>query len=273
MAAAPPPRRDEYGGSPSITFGYCLSSSICNVSSRNTPVLEPTQTTVACFAYSADVLVAGARFFGPESILGPAELDRRVRMRRPVDRDDFTAARLLCRFLVILQRGGVLDAERLREIHWEQVCDACGGPHGAPRMTNGVGIGISWAHSDGLVAAAVGPGQIGVDVQRVDPRDDPPVRSVRPGSRSAAWLAFTRAEACVKAGLGSLDETLTWPLTWPPTIGRRLARFGEDSLQRWVSDFVMHPEGERSEAVGSLVSSTAAPTLYSGLGVVVAATS
>jgi len=71
------------------------------------------------------------------------------------------------------------------------------------------GTGLSWAHADGLVAVAVGPGRVGVDVERLT------------GSRLTprAAGAWVRGEALVKCGHGNLDRALSWDLSWPPAPG------------------------------------------------------
>ena len=64
-----------------------------------------------------------------------------------------------------------------------------------------------------MVAAVAGPGDVGVDVERVGPGAPPKVsgRGVR------TWHGWTRAEALVKAGSGGLDELLADPYDHAPS--------------------------------------------------------
>jgi 4'-phosphopantetheinyl transferase len=146
--------------------------------------------------------------------LTPPEEQRRARLQRPGDRDDFLAAHLLVR----------VCAARLLGVHADQIsivqrCTTCGGPHGRPRIAGHPEVGASLAHSRGVVAAAAGIGPVGIDVEAF-----PPAAGLAAGDLSAALsaaeilavesaddpgrallLAWTRKEACLKAGLVDLD--------------------------------------------------------------------
>lgn len=91
------------------------------------------------------------------------------------------------------------------EIH--QLCDVCGGRHGRPRILNPGNFDVSWSHDQGVVAAGVGPGRIGVDVLvatgQARTHDLHLARPQLPGTE-----AMTQVEALVKAGTGTLDNLL-----------------------------------------------------------------
>lgn len=72
---------------------------------------------------------------------------------------------------------------------------------------------MSWAHADGLVAAAVSTSPVGVDVAWID-EVGPPIRP-RVGGASG-WVRWTRTEALVKRGDGELFALRQWPLGSEP---------------------------------------------------------
>lgn len=142
------------------------------------------------------------------------EEQRRSRLRRPGDRDDFLAAHLLLRVcaarLLGVGAGGISIVQR---------CATCGGPHGRPEIVGYPGVGASLAHSRGVVAAAAGVGRVGVDVEAFPPVGDlaagdlsaglstAEIRAVESAAdpARALLLAWTRKEACLKAGLVDVD--------------------------------------------------------------------
>lgn len=143
-------------------------------------------------------------------LLTGAERDRLHRLQRPQDRADFVAARVLVRELLTAFTG-------TRDVAWQiaQRCATCGGPHGRPYLSgaDAGGLHLSWAHSHGLVAAAVADSPVGIDVERT--RGDPPL-SADGAPTLERWLRWTRAEALVKFGLVDLDTALEIPLSGPP---------------------------------------------------------
>ncbi|WNI21047.1 4'-phosphopantetheinyl transferase superfamily protein [Streptomyces sp. ITFR-16] len=155
-----------------------------------------------------------------EDLLAPWERQRLDRIRIPARRDDVMAARLLVRHLTAQYVG----CPR-REVEIRQRCPDCGeSGHGRPYLPTHPGTGISLSHADGLVAAVVGPGPVGVDVEQAHRRPPPPARFARrfPGQDTAlrAVAATTdpdaallrlwvQAEAGFKAGGGDL-RVETW---------------------------------------------------------------
>ncbi|TLM80922.1 hypothetical protein [Pseudarthrobacter sp. NamE5] len=124
--------------------------------------------------------------------LDEADAERRGRLARAQDREDFTAVRRAALLLMGHLRG--VPASAL-EIH--QLCDHCGGRHGRPRIPNTGNLDVSWSHHQGTVAVAIGPGRIGVDVLAAHPR--PPLPSA---------AVMTQVEALFKTGAGTLDDLL-----------------------------------------------------------------
>ncbi len=142
------------------------------------------------------------------------EQHRMARLQRPGDRDDFLAAHLLVRTCAARLLG--VGAERISIV---QRCATCGGPHGRPEIAGYPEVGVSLAHSRGVVAAAAGPGRVGVDVEAYPPAGDlaaadlsaalsaAEIRAVEsaPDPARALLLAWARKEACLKAGLVGVD--------------------------------------------------------------------
>lgn len=132
-----------------------------------------------------------------QSLLGADERARLAALRRREDQDDFVAARVLVRTLLVAESAVPLRAVRIR-----QECARCGGPHGAPQTD---GAFLSWAHSSGVVAAAVSDQPVGIDVEPLGaavPVLDGRLRDV------AEWV---RLEAIVKTGRIDLDGALALP--------------------------------------------------------------
>jgi 4'-phosphopantetheinyl transferase len=163
-------------------------------------------------------------------LLSEPEQDRMARLRRPEDRRDYLAAHLLVRLC-----SARLLGVPIAEIAIAQRCPTCGGPHGRPEVVGRPEVGVSLAHSHGVVAAAAGLVPLGVDIEAF-----PPTREVAAGDlsavltaaemaavdaaadpRRAVLLAWARKEACLKAGLVDLDglngfDLSALPLDSPP---------------------------------------------------------
>lgn len=155
-------------------------------------------------ARSADVLAEFGGLEGAMPLLNSRDAHRCAQFRRAQDRADFVAARVLCRMLLAF-----VDPDQWRQADWLkdwwiQSCDICGGPHGAPVLLEDPGRAVSWSHSEGWVAVLTGHHAVGVDIEARSKGDAPPL----PVSGDAAWTRFTRSEALVKSGAGTLDELL-----------------------------------------------------------------
>ncbi|MEV7371582.1 4'-phosphopantetheinyl transferase superfamily protein [Streptomyces sp. NPDC090301] len=144
-----------------------------------------------------------------EALLAPWERRRLAGIRLPSRRDDVLAARLLVRLCVARATGLPPDTPALA-----QRCPGCGGHgHGRPYLRGRPGVGVSLSHADGLVAAAVGPGAIGIDVEpatrrpgplhvlrRLLPDADVAEAAASPDAGPALLRLWVRAEARLKAG-------------------------------------------------------------------------
>lgn len=150
-----------------------------------------------------------------EGMLAPWERRRLTGIRLPSRRDDVLAARLLVRLCVARVTGLPPDTPVLA-----QLCPGCGGQgHGRPYLRGRPGTGVSLSHADGLVAAAAGPGAIGIDVEpstrrpgpvhvlrRLLPEADLAEAAAAPDSGPALLRLWVRAEARLKAGSTDQDD-------------------------------------------------------------------
>lgn len=174
------------------------------------------RTTMAVVATTGEVLAHPELH---EGLLAPWELRRLARIRLPDRRDDVVAARLLLRLCV-----GRFTGRPPRESDPAQHCAGCGRyGHGRPYLRGRPGVGVSLSHADGLVAAAVGPGSVGVDVEPSTRRPGPlsvlrrllPEAELREATASrdpgAALLRlWVRREAVLKAGQDGDLRLLEW---------------------------------------------------------------
>lgn len=151
--------------------------------------------------------------------LSAAQQTRYEAFLRTADRLNFLAVRTLAiRLLNLL--GVPVSLADLR-----QECVHCGGAHGAPQLGSARGVHLSWAHTAGVVAVAVGGAPLGVDVERMGTALPPvaeagcvpgaPVRRLDGGPPEYAWVRWVRAEALTKLTGVGIDQTLTWPLAGP----------------------------------------------------------
>lgn len=192
--------------------------------------------------------------------LTAAEQRRMARLRRPGDRDDFLAAHLLVRVCAARLLGVPTG-----EISIVQRCAVCGGPHGRPEITDHPEVAASLAHSRGVVAAAAGTGPVGIDVEGFPPAGDPApadlaavlhaaeLRAVESAAdpARALLLAWTRKEACLKAGLVDVDGLDRFDLSALPLgpfsgdLRVRSAPWGHWTVHDWWDG--------RAGAVGAVV--------------------
>ncbi|MGW5780518.1 4'-phosphopantetheinyl transferase family protein [Streptomyces sp. NPDC003863] len=154
-----------------------------------------------------------------EGLLAPWERRRLDRIRVPSRRDDVLAARLLVRWCVARFTGLPPEASGP-----EQYCEGCRRyGHGRPYPSRLPGLGVSLSHADGLVAAAVGPGPVGIDVEPEGRRPGPlpvlrrllPEAELREAAAAqdpgAALLRlWVRGEARFKAGGQEGLRLLEW---------------------------------------------------------------
>ncbi|WP_318211903.1 4'-phosphopantetheinyl transferase family protein [Streptomyces sp. SJL17-1] len=175
---------------------------------------EPDRATALAMVATTPEVLAHPEL--DEGLLASWERKRLAGIRLPGRRDDVVAARLLVRLCVARVTGLPLDTPALA-----QLCPGCGGHgHGRPYLHGRPGVGVSLSHADGLVAAAVGPGAIGIDVEpstrrpgpvhvlrRLLPEADLAEATTPPDSGPALLRLWVRAEARLKAGrTGRTDE-------------------------------------------------------------------
>lgn len=146
-----------------------------------------------------------------ERLLAPWERRRLAGIRVPGRRDDVVAARLLLRLCASRATGLSPDV-----VEPAQRCPGCGRDgHGRPYLPDHPGLGASFSHADGLAAAAVGPGPVGIDVEPLTRRPGPlPVlrrllsadavdaACAEPDPGPALLRLWVRREALFKAGFG-----------------------------------------------------------------------
>ncbi|MFG2609052.1 4'-phosphopantetheinyl transferase family protein [Streptomyces anulatus] len=161
---------------------------------------------VALVATTAEVLAHPEL---DERLLAPWERRRLAGIRVPARRDDVVAARLLLRLCASRVTGLPPDA-----VEPAQRCPGCGRDgHGRPYLPGHPELGVSYSHADGLAAAAVGPGPVGIDVEPLTRRPGPPavlrrmlpedeVDAARAGPDPGPALLrlWVRREALFKAG-------------------------------------------------------------------------
>ncbi|WP_197371775.1 4'-phosphopantetheinyl transferase family protein, partial [Streptomyces clavuligerus] len=152
-----------------------------------------------------------------ERLLAPWELRRLARIRVPSRRDDVLAARLLLRLCAARSTGLPLSALTRELAQYCAECDRHG--HGRPYLRGRSGVGVSLSHADGLAAAAVGPGAVGIDVEPASRRPGPlpvlerllPSAGLRaataaPDPGAALLRLWVRREALFKAGASDGEE-------------------------------------------------------------------
>ncbi|WP_405471923.1 4'-phosphopantetheinyl transferase family protein [Streptomyces anulatus] len=162
--------------------------------------------TVALVATTAEVLAHPEL---DEHLLAPWERRRLAGIRVPGRRDDVVAARLLLRLCASRVTGLPPDA-----VEPAQRCPGCGRDgHGRPYLPDHPELGVSYSHADGLAAAAVGPGPVGIDVEpltrrpgplavlrRMLPEDEVDAACAGPDPGPALLRLWVRREALFKAG-------------------------------------------------------------------------
>lgn len=144
--------------------------------------------------------------------LSAAELRRAASFARPADRAAYATAHTALRQLL----GGYLDRPPGALTFVREPCPGCAGPHGRPAVIQADGgppLHFSLAHSRGLIAVAVAPRVIGVDVERLPspetveacaralhPGEQAELAAAPPGERRAHFgRLWTRKEAYLKA--------------------------------------------------------------------------
>ncbi|RST22901.1 4'-phosphopantetheinyl transferase superfamily protein [Streptomyces sp. WAC04770] len=151
-------------------------------------------------------------FTAPDSGLSVAELRRAASFARAGDGDVYATAHAALRRLL----GGYLGLPPAGLTFVREPCPGCSGPHGRPAVVQSADaptLHFSLAHSRGLIAVAVAPRVIGVDVERLPStgtveacaralhtRERAELAAVPPEERQAYFgRLWTRKEAYLKA--------------------------------------------------------------------------
>ncbi len=153
-----------------------------------------------------------------DGLLTDAEHARRDRLVDPRDRAAYAAAHVLVR-----ECAGQLLGIAAEEVPFAQRCSGCGATdHGRPFVAGRTDVGISLSHTRDHVAAMASFGACGIDLE--DTFNGPvPHRALAPAERASAAVAvdpmaeflrlWTRKEALVKAGAGTLDDLAALDVT------------------------------------------------------------
>jgi 4'-phosphopantetheinyl transferase len=191
-------------------------------------------------------------------LLTDVERGRAARLRRVSDRDGFVAAHVLVRLCAAYLFG--LPATTTLQQH----CAACGGPHGPAHLRELPEVGLSISHAEGVVAAAVAPVPVGVDVEPLasaaaaaesrvvaaTPAERRRLARMGDGGESFLML-WVRKEALVKLGRTTLEQMAEVSLyELPPT----LPRAGQHRRHRWAGYSIVDLSLTAPPAVGAVVS-------------------
>jgi 4'-phosphopantetheinyl transferase len=200
--------------------------------------------------------------------LTPAERLRGAALRDATARNDFFAAHLLVRLCAAAVTG-----RPPAELRIVQQCRSCGGPHGRPRLADRTGVHVSLSHAGGVVAAAVGPAPVGVDIERLrtlDGRTALSARALHPAEQSnverdpdpdrAFLRQWVRKEAVIKSGVGDLARMRHLDLSALSPADRRDAprpfRLAPAGPELLLHDFT----DNGYSTVGALVNSVRTPS-------------
>lgn len=191
---------------------------------------------------------------GPH-LLNASERRRMACLRQENSRRDFLAAHILVRLCV----GRFLDIPPDR-VAFGQRCPSCQSyDHGKPMVMDGSATHLSLSHTDGVVAAAVGAGRVGIDVERRGRRHGLDVlrHVLTPDERrlviedadaSNAFLRmWVRKEGFIKVGRTNFDQLGELDLSGLPTRSH-------DGALKFEDLFVLDLEDDSRDVLGALVS-------------------
>ncbi|TQF02412.1 4'-phosphopantetheinyl transferase superfamily protein [Kitasatospora acidiphila] len=199
--------------------------------------------------------------------LTAVETARAEQIADPARRDDYVAAHVLVRWCAARWLGVPPD-----RLVITQSCPDCGADdHGRPALEGYPELGVSLSHTGGAVAAAAGPGPVGIDVEHAAerPLDLRVARRVLSERELAAVLEsddpardflrhWVRKEALVKVGataLGRLRQVDLGGLPGPGGTGAVPAgRWEGWHLLDWTS-----PDGRLLAAAAARTPPAAAP--------------
>ena len=196
----------------------------------------------------------------PAALLTGAEQHRATRFRFDCDRRDFVAAHILARVA-----GGAVMGVDPRSLTLVQRCAECGDAHGVPFFAEAPALGVSLSHTRGHVAAAVGPGPVGVDTEEtasprllvdetlasaVLARGEMELLAAAPDRRHAFVRLWVRKEAMVKSGRGSLDDLSAVDVSATPLVDLSSS---PACVRRSNGHFLLEWQDPESDVVGAAV--------------------
>jgi len=180
---------------------------------------------------------------GLVALLDGHERGRMRAFRRDEDRHRYLAAHALARLVLAAH----LDADPAR-IAMDRTC-RCGEQHGKPTLAaSPESPGFSLTHSGGLVGVALGPGAVGLDVERrralaVDGLADHVLsdaeRSSHPLDETTFLVTWTRKEALLKVTGEGLSSPMTAITLGPVDADARVRDWAGEQAPRdpvWVRD-------------------------------------
>lgn len=172
-----------------------------------------------------------------DALLDDVERGRAHTFVRPDDRSRFVLGAALLK-LAIASSTAVAPAAVLVE----RTCDACGGPHGRPRVS-GCGLHLSVSHSASLVAVSLTwAGPVGIDIEtRASGRAHPPAASFvsesEPVQRPEDLLTYwCRKESAVKATGDGLRLGLREVVVSPAGEAARLVSYDGAPIAAFMTD-------------------------------------
>jgi 4'-phosphopantetheinyl transferase len=164
-----------------------------------------------------------------DTLLDPAERDRRDRYAFRADRARFAVAAALLRVV-----AGRMLGVAPEQVGVDRTCGSCGRPHGKPSLGAGAPQ-VSLSHSGDYVAVAVCPdAPVGVDVEQAARRTDyrslvshvlDPAEAPAVADEAAFLRYWVRKEALVKATGDGLGAGLRGVVVTAPDDAPRLLRY------------------------------------------------
>jgi 4'-phosphopantetheinyl transferase len=168
---------------------------------------------------------AATRF---ETLLDEVEHERLSAYRRDEDRERFLVGCALAKAAVAAYTGEPVDAVRLN-----RTCDACGKPHGKPRLAGGE-LELSVTHSGELVGVAFAAGRpVGLDVEQLTDRFR---------AAELEGMVLSDAESAALARLGPCDRERAFLVAW--TRKEALTKAAGAGLRLPMRDVVVSPAAE-----------------------------
>ena len=141
------------------------------------------------------------------AVLDETERRRWAAYRRPEDRERFLVGCALAKAALARYTGRAPS-----DVRFDRTCAACGEPHGKPAIAGG-GPGHSVAHSGDLIAVAVAPAPVGVDVEQAGGR-----RHLLGGDGDAealGRLVLSAAEQAALAAVPADGRARAFLVAWP----------------------------------------------------------